>query len=184
MGRARRVVVGGLLALPLVVVGAWIAAGLRRPSAAPTDAPAPLEPGREGDPVVGGRALPGFPPPDADLPADRLHERVDGAEDYLRAQGCTRLLVWDLEDHGAELEVFYFRTAEAASRVFARDVGDSRSAGPGDEGWSGGGSVFFRRGSAYVKLVSVSAPPGTDEGLLGLAARVDRAIQDTEPRSS
>jgi hypothetical protein len=172
--RFRSLLTAALLLLPLAVVAGWLAHGILHPSPRPEAAapaaprPAPLMP----------PALQGFPDPSADLPADRLHERVDGAEDYLRGQGCARLLAWDLEDPKGTLEVLLFSTPEGASRVLAHDAGPKRTAGPGDEASSDAQSVLFRRGRAYVRVIADPDAASDPARLLAEAARADRAILD------
>jgi hypothetical protein len=173
-GRSRSLSTAALLLLPLAAVAGWLAHGILRPSPRSASA-APVA--RHPTPVA-PTALRGFPDPSADLPADRLHERVDGAEDYLRGQGCVRLLAWDLEDPKGTLEVLLFSTPEGAGRVLAHDAGPKRTAGPGDEASSDAQSVLFRRGRAYVRLIADPGAAPYPARLLAEAARADRAILD------
>jgi hypothetical protein len=173
-GRSRSLLTAALLLLPLAVVAGWLAHGILHPAPRPAGtAPAP--------PVPASRkvsALRGLPDPQADLSPERLHERVDGAEDYLRAQGCTRLLAWDLADPKGTLEILLFSSPDGAGRVLAHDAGPKRTAGPGDEASSDSQSVLFRRGRAYVRLIADPEAASDPARLLAEAARADRAILD------
>lgn len=135
-------VVALALATPLVAFTAWIAYGLATPKVI------------QGTAARAAVATPAFAalPPDADLPADRLEERVDGGAEALRADGCRRLLHWRFETPPADAEALVFRTAEGAKVVLAREAGDARTAGPGDEAQLSPQSAYFRRGSVYVRI--------------------------------
>lgn len=166
--RPRSVVSALVVALPLLAVVAVVVRGALRPSdGSRVQAEAP---------VAG--PLAGYAAPQADLPAERLHERVDGAEEYLRSQGCSRLLAWDLADPAATLEVLLFEDPEGAARVLSRDAGPSRTAGPGDEASADAQSVLFRRGKVYARLVADPDSPADPERLLAEARKVDRMILD------
>ena len=154
--------------IPLALIAGVVFWGAIRPREAPTT----------DRPSSPGAPLPGLPAPAADLPADRLHERVDGAEDYLRSEGCVRLLAWDLAEPKASLEIFVFRTVEGAGRVLARDAGSGRTDGPGDEASADPQSVLFRRGRVYVKLLADPDASPNAERLLAEATKADRAILD------
>ncbi len=172
--RSRSLFTAVLLLVPLAAVAGWLAHGVLNPSPLPATAGSPA-PTPAAPPAS---ALPGLPSPQADLPADRLHERVDGAEDYLRGQGCVRMLAWDLEDPKGSLDVFLFSSPDGAGRVLAHDAGPERTPGPGDEASADTQGVLFRRGKVYVKLIAdpdAGVPPAR---LLEEAARVDRAILD------
>src|SRR5512140_2290597 len=101
-GRSRSLFTAVLLLVPLAAVAGWLAHGILNPEAIPS---APGAAVARAAPAPAASALPGLPEPQADLPADRLHERVDGAEDYLRAQGCVRMLAWDLAEPKGSLEI-------------------------------------------------------------------------------
>jgi hypothetical protein len=122
-----------------------------------------------------------YPAPQADFPADRLDERVDGAAELLRKAGCRRLLFWRLESPPADLELYAFSDARAAQQALERDAGSDRSpGGPGDEGWAGPQCVFFRRGTSYVRLIADQVM--TTEALVAQAERLDRALVRAELR--
>ena len=159
--------------IPLAIVAVVIFWGAIRPGDLPTVA-------RPSSPAV---PLPGLPIPAADLPAERLHERVDGAEDYLRSEGCVRLLAWDLAEPKSSLEIFVFQTVEGAGRVLARDAGNGRTDGPGDEASADPQSVLFRRGRVYVKLLADPDASPDAERLLAEATKADRAILDAMGKS-
>ena len=108
-----------------------------------------------------------------------MHERVNGAADALRAQGCGRLLYWRLEDPPAELELLIFNAEDGAAGVLAKDVGPERTPGPGDEASVGGGAIFFRRGSYYVRLLSAPGAAVDPDELLSLAVRVEAGLPAT-----
>jgi hypothetical protein len=171
-GGSRSLATAALLLVPLAVVAGWLAHGALHPAPRPAaGTPASSRPTH-----AGPTALRGFPDPTADLPADRLHERVDGAEDYLRGQGCVRLLAWDLAEPKGTLEVLLFSTPEGAGRVLTHDAGPKRTEGPGDEASSDAQSVLFRRGRAYVRLIADPDAAPERERLLREAAKADRAI--------
>ena len=151
-----------LLAAPLVCFTIWVVLGAAHESQAPNVGEAPT-------------ALRGFPPPEADLPADRLEDRVDGAAEYLRQHGCRRLLAWRLSDPPADLELLVFGDAQGAKTVLARDAGPDRTPGPGDEASVADQSILFRRGSIYVRLIADPASQGL--ALPAVAARVDEALR-------
>ena len=116
-----------------------------------------------------------FATPELDLPAERLHEHVDGAEPWLQSIGCRRLLFWRLTSHEAELEILVFGTEAGAKQALDKDSGSERGqASPGDEGWTNGQVVYFRRGTFYCRLIADHPPPGN--GLMQQARRVDRAF--------
>ncbi len=170
--RSRSLLTAALLLVPLAAVGGWLAHGLLHPSPVPAG-PVAAPPSARPEPAS---AVPGLPEATADLPADRLHERVDGAEDYLRAQGCVRMLAWDLADPKGSLEILLFSSPEGAGRVLAHDAGPKRTAGPGDEASADAQGVLFRRGKAYVRLLADPDAPVEPARLLAEAAKVDRAI--------
>jgi hypothetical protein len=116
-----------------------------------------------------------FPSPELDLPAERLHEHVDGAEPALKALGCRRLLFWRLSNPSVELEIFVFNTESGARAALDKDSGAARSKDvPGDEGWTNQQVVYFRRGTAYCRLIADQPPPVA--GLSGQANRVNKAL--------
>ena len=120
-----------------------------------------------------------FPPPELVLPADRLHEHVDGAEPALLALGCHRLLFWHLSNPSVELEIFVFNTESGARSALDKDSGAARSKGiPGNEGWTNQQVVYFRRGTAYCRLIADQ--PGPVAGLSQQAIRVDKALVSGE----
>ncbi len=126
------------------------------------------------DSTTSGVAVP-FAPPELDLPAERLHEHVDGAEPWLQSIGCRRLLFWRLANPSVELEILVFSTEAGAKQALDKDTGgDRRQALPGNEGWSNGQVVYFRRGTRYCRLIADRPPPVS--GLLEHAERVDRAL--------
>jgi hypothetical protein len=124
---------------------------------------------------------PRWPLPEADLSADRLYERVDGAEPVLQALGCRRLVAWRLDPPAAEVELLVFGEAGGAKRALHREVGPERTPGvPGDEGWTNDQVVYFRSGNLLVKIVAdVPRPAGT---LGQLAWRFERALATGEIR--
>ena len=173
-GRSRSLFTALLLLLPLAAIAGWLLHGIVNPVPLPAD-PAT----RAAGPAPGKPSpWPGLPDPQADLTPERLHERVDGAEDYLRAQWCVRLLAWDLADPKGTLEILLFSSPEGAGRVLAHDVGPKRTDGPGDEASSDPQSVLFRRGRAYVRLIADPDATTDPARLIAEAGRVDRAILD------
>jgi hypothetical protein len=116
-----------------------------------------------------------------DLPADRLHEHVDGAEPALQALGCRRLLFWHLSNPSVELEVFVFNTENGARSALDKDSGSARSKNvPGNEGWTNQQVVYFRRGTSYCRLIADRPAPVA--GLSQQAIRVDKALASGEIR--
>jgi len=160
-----------LLAAPLAGLAAWIARG----GFARTHTPGP-PPSGESVPSPAG-PLTGLPPPLADLPAARLEERVDGAAEYLRREGCRRLLAWRFEDPPADLEVLVFDGPEGARAVLARDAGPERTAGPGEEAAVSEQSILFRRGPVYARLFADPSTVIRSGSLEPVGERVDRALR-------
>jgi len=156
--------VAPMLAAPLIVLTAWVAHGL-------VALPQPREE------TATARAAFAALPPDADLPADRLEERVDGGADALRADGCRRLLHWRFETPPADAEALVFKTEEGARTVLAREAGAERTPGPGDEAQLSPQSAYFRRGSVYVRIF---LDPGVPESpaLRARAEEIDRLLAD------
>ncbi len=164
-----------LLVAPLACLATWLAVGGIQGSFGPDFSPAP---GTEKPAPAGAPAsfLSGFPAPEADYPADRLFERVDGAADALIAAGCGRLLFWRMKEPAAEMEVLVFDRAEGAASVLGKDSGPGRDPGPGEEASVTDQSVFFRRGRYYVRILGdPTANPGREK-LLELAGRADRGL--------
>lgn len=157
-----RWLLGLLLAVPLAGLSAWTARGWVT---------------RSHGPAVATGLLAGFPAPEADLPADKLDDRVDGAAEALRAQGCRRLLYWRLVDPPADLEVLVFRTPQGARTTMERDAGRDRTAGPGDEAQASDQAVYFRRGPVFVRLLLDPAASASAETLTRKAGDVDRALR-------
>ncbi|MBI4704562.1 MAG: hypothetical protein HY744_25950 [Deltaproteobacteria bacterium] len=165
--RAMAVLLLGVLA----ALAAWLGRGVLRPASVPAPPSAPASAARTA----------GYPAPQADYPAERLHERVDGAAELLLRTGCRRLLYWRAEQPPADIEVLAFAGLGGARLALERDAGTERTpGGPGDEGWASAQAVFFRRGAAYVRLIAdTPAPAGT---LLAAARRLDRALGAGEIR--
>jgi len=163
-GRWPAWIVAPLLATPLVALTAWLVHGI---VAAPK-APEAL--------AKAGAARPAFAlPPDEDLPADRLEERVDGGAEALRADGCRRLLHWRFEKPPADAEALVFATVDGAKSVLAREAGSERTAGPGDEAQLTPQSAYFRRGTTYVRIFLDPGAAATPE-LRKRADEIDRMV--------
>jgi hypothetical protein len=164
-----------LLGTPLVGLTAWIVRGaLVDPREASTGAPQPRPEGSAG-------VWPGLPQHRVDLPAERLEEQVDGAADALRASGCRRLVAWRFERPPADAEALFFGTVEGARAVLEREAGPDRTPGPGDEAQVSVQAVYFRRGTALVRVFldpGASAPEGD---LVARATEIDRALQARGP---
>jgi hypothetical protein len=118
-----------------------------------------------------------LPAPDADLAADRLEDRVDGAAEYLRSQGCVRLLYWRLARPAADLEILVFDRSDGAKSVLARDAGPERTKGPGDEAQISAQAVYFRRGFHLVRLFADPGATADPQALSEKAAAIDRALE-------
>ena len=170
MARARaRWLVAVALAVPLLAFTGWLIHGALDPQAAQ---PAPVGP---------AGVWPGLPSPDADLPADRLEERVDGGADALRKDGCSRLVYWRFERPPADAEALFFASPDGARAVLEREAGAERTPGPGDEAQVSPQAVYFRRGAVFVRVFldpGASPPPGE---LLGRAGEIDRALREGVP---
>jgi hypothetical protein len=164
--------VGLLLAAPLLALTAWVVRGLAPAVSPPLDPTAP--------PAETPRAvLPGLAAPEADLTEERLEDRVNGAADALRADGCRRLLYWRFEDPTADAELLVFRSVGEARAALERQAGPERTPGPGDEAQVARQSVYFRRGPVLVRLF---LDPGAEPyGLVGRAHEIDRALENGGP---
>jgi hypothetical protein len=165
-GRLRSWLLALALAAPLVAMTGWVIHGVIHPPA-----PRPT-------PGATAGAWPGFPRPVADLPAERLEERVDGAAGALRGQGCRRLVYWRFERPPADTEALFFGAAQAARAAFERQAGAGRTPGPGDEAQVSAQAVYFRRGTVLVRMFldpGASAPPGE---LVARAGEIDRALRE------
>ncbi len=166
-----------LLATPLVALSAWVVRGALTRGHGPTPAETSSERPGPSPPAAAASPLRGFPPPATDLPEARLEERVNGAADILRAQGCRRLLYWRLDAPPSDLEILVFRTEDGARTALDRELGPERSGGLGDESQTSEQAVYFRRGPFLVRLfLDPGAPPGP--GLETRAREVDRALQE------
>jgi hypothetical protein len=169
MSRPRPYLVAAALAAPLVVLTAWVIHGAVDPRA-----PQPRPAGLAG-------VWPSLPQHLVDLPADRLEERVDGAADALRSEGCRRLVAWRFEAPPADAEALFFATAEGARAVLEREAGRERTPGPGDEAQVSPQAIYFRRGTVLVRVFldpGASPPP---DALLARARAVDRALRERGP---
>jgi len=166
-----------LLGMPLLGLTAWIVHGAlqsHHPASADGGVPQPRPDGPAG-------VWPGLPQHQADLPSERLEERVNGAADALRAGGCQRLVAWRFERPPADAEALFFGTVEGARAVLEREAGPDRTPGPGDEAQVSPQAVYFRRGTALVRVFldpGASAPEG---GLVARAQEIDRALQARGP---
>jgi hypothetical protein len=177
MGRSqpKRLAQALLLGAPLLAICAWLgilAVNHSQRPAAPT-IETTIEPARRVE------LVPGFPPPDADLPAARLEERVDGAAESLRKNGCRRLVAWTLTSPPADLEVFVFDTVEGAKAWLDREAGSPRDPAPGDEASITDQAVLFRRGVFYAKLIADPTASGASAPLKAVAESLDRALSGT-----
>ena len=169
---ARVAVLVGLAALALVV----ILLARRAPTWEAQPPASASSSGLAAAPGVASTAVDALPPPRQNLQADRLHERVDGAEPILRALGCRRLLVWRFEAPPADVEVLEFESETGARQALTRDAGEDRSSdAPGDEGLATAQYVFFRRGANTVRIIGDVATP--EPPLTVLARRFDGALR-------
>jgi hypothetical protein len=158
----------GLLA-PLVALTGWVVRGAVGPGT-PRTAPAP--------PAPPAALLPGLPPHTADLAEGQLEERVDGAADALRAEGCRRLVYWRFDTPPADAEVLVFRAPEGARRVLDREAGPDRTSGPGDEAQVSEQAVYFREGAVLVRLFLDPGAPAEPGALLRRAEELHRALRE------
>jgi hypothetical protein len=156
--------VAAALSLPLVAITAWVTHGIVNPPA--SEAPA--------------SALAGPAQPSIDLSADRLEERVDGAADALRADGCRRLLYWRFETPPADAEALVFHAPEGARAALEREAGRARTPGPGDEAQLSPQAVYFRRGAVYVRLF-LDPGAAASPDLARRAEEIDRTLTQGGP---
>ncbi len=168
-GRWPAWIVAPALATPLVALTAWLVHGLVAPP-----------PAREGTAPAGAASRFAALPPETDLPADRLEERVDGGAEALRADGCRRLLYWRFETPPADAEALVFATEDGAKTVLAREAGDERTAGPGDEAQVSAQTTYFRRGRFYVRIFLDPGAPESPE-LRKRAEEIDRVLSAGGP---
>jgi hypothetical protein len=157
-----------LLGTPLLGLTVWVAHGAATGSHGRAAATVPPSTVRSS----------GLPAPSADLPAERLDERLDGAADALRADGCRRLVAWRFEQPPANAEALFFGTVAGARAVLEREAGTERTPGPGDEAQVSRQAVYFRRGTVLVRVFldpGASPPPGE---LLARAGDVDRVLRE------
>jgi hypothetical protein len=166
-----------LLATPLAALSAWVVHGALTRDHGPTPEDSSIERPAPSPPADADAPLPGFPPPATDLPEARLEERVNGAADVLRAQGCRRLLYWRLEAPPSDLEILVFRTEDGARTALDRELGPERTGGVGDEAQISEQAVYFRRGPFLVRLFLDPGDPA-GPGLEATAHEVDRALQE------
>jgi hypothetical protein len=167
-----------LFSMPLLGLTAWIVRGaLTSPRRAATDISVPRP--QPGGP---GGVWPGLPQHRADLPAERLEQHVDGAADALRASGCRRLVAWRFEQPPADAEALFFDTVEGARAVLKREAGPERTPGPGDEAQVSAQAVYFRRGTALVRVFLDPGAAAPEGGLVARAGEIDRALQARGPR--
>jgi hypothetical protein len=167
-----------LLGTPLLGLTVWIVRGALRGGHGRVQAPRRVA---ATVPSPAGAPVPGLPAPSVDVPAERLEEHVDGAADALRADGCRRLVAWRFERPPADAEALFFATAEGARAVLEREAGTERTPGPGDEAQVSAQAVYFRRGTALVRVfLDPGASPPAGE-LLARAQELDRALQDGGP---
>lgn len=173
-GRARTWLQGTLLAAPLVLFEAWVVVGGVYGTHAPKVPPPPPQAATarvQGDELR--EALAAFRPPDEEYPAAKLEDRVDGAADYLRGNGCRRILAWKWTDPPADLELLAFDGDAGAKAVLARDAGPGRQAGPGDEASMADQSILFRRGPFYARLMADPSARTDPAALAAVAQRLD-----------
>ncbi len=173
-----------LLGTPLLGLTAWVVRGaLLSPRPSRAGGPGPPANGHAPQPRPGGPAgvWPGLPEHRADLPADRLEERVDGAADALRADGCRRLVAWRFERPPADAEALFFGTVEGARAVLEREAGAERTPGPGDEAQVTPQAVYFRRGAVLVRVFLDPGAPTAPGALAARARDIDRALQEVAP---
>jgi hypothetical protein len=120
-----------------------------------------------------------FAKPRLDLPAERLAERVDGAEVKLRGLGCRRLRLWRLGVPPADLELLTFANEQGAIKLLAEDAGADRTPNaPGDEGWVGTNALYFRRGALLARLIADGRESAST--LIAPARALDQAIAKGE----
>jgi hypothetical protein len=165
-GRLRSWLLALALAAPLLATAAWVIHGATH---LPVREPAQCE---------AAVAFPGLPRPVADLPSERLEERVDGAAEALRAGGCRRLVYWRFERPHADAEALFFGAARSARAALEREAGPGRTPGPGEEAQVSAQAVYFRRGTVLVRVFldpGTTTPPGE---LVALAGDIDRALRE------
>jgi hypothetical protein len=157
-----------LLGAPLLAICAWLGVGALGRSRGPTTPT--IEPARSPE------LIPGLPPPEIDLPAARLEERVDGAAESLRKNGCKRLIAWTLTSPPADLELYVFDDVQGAKAWLDREAGSQRDLSPGDEASITGQAVLFRRSVFYTKLIADPSASVAFAPLKAAAESLDRAL--------
>jgi hypothetical protein len=120
-----------------------------------------------------------FAKPTLDLPAERLSERVDGAEVKLRSMGCQRLRLWRLQSPPADLELLTFANEGGASKMLAEQAGPDRAPNmPGDEGFIGSNVLYFRSKALFVRLIADG--PESASAMLAPARQMAQALNAFE----
>jgi hypothetical protein len=163
-----------LLTIPLLAVAAWTAVSWVRGGRTAVDPIAPAA-ARRGSPGI--TSVPGFPPPEVDLPVDHLEDRVDGAAEFLRGLGCSRLVYWRLAEPAADLELLVFRDPAGAGQALAHDAGPERTPGPGEEAQVGPQALYFRRGPFFVRMFADPGAPADPAMLARRAGDLDKTLR-------
>ena len=161
-----------LLSIPLLAVTAWVGVSWVRGGRTAAD-PAIAAPAGSTGALA---AVPGFPAPEVDLNKDHLEDRVDGAAEYLRGLGCTRLVYWRLTQPPADLELLVFGSPGAAAQALVHDAGAERTPGPGEEAQVSSQAVFFRRGPYFVRVFADPTAPADAAALVRRATDLDRVL--------
>jgi hypothetical protein len=110
--------------------------------------------------------------------ANRLYEYIDGDADKYVQAGVVKTLTSDYRFNGktdATADVYVMAKADGARRVYESESTEGSTPFTlGDAGRTAKGTVTFRQGQYFVRLVAYEDSPGIAQALTGLA----RAISD------
>ncbi len=119
--------------------------------------------------------------------ADELWKYLDGdAEKYLRA-GVQKTLTSDYryrEKIEATADIHAMRSSEGARKVFESEVSlGSQPLAIGDAGRISKGTLAFREGPFFVRLVAYQDAPEANEALIVLARAIEKRLALSKPVS-
>ena len=155
------------LAAPLVAITAWVIHGATDPPARP---PASRR--------AGGRVARPAPTTSPTCPSERLEERVDGAADALRADGCRRLVLWRFEQPPADAEALFFaRRGRRARRPRSARRAPSGRRAPGTRPRCRTRPSTSGAGRSSSACSSTPAPRRRRASSLARAVEIDRALR-------
>ena len=117
--------------------------------------------------------------------ADQLWKYIDGdAEKYVRA-GVQRTLTSDYRYKAkieATADIHVMQTSEGARRVFESESSlGSQPLAIGDAGRISKGTLTFRKGPYFVRLVAYQDAPEVSEALTALARAMEKRLAPSKP---